>query len=39
MPCCTTRRAGYRESFTTTLGTDPWDALHRACEWIVTGQL
>jgi len=26
-------------SFTTTLGTDPWDAFHQACEWIVSGQL
>jgi hypothetical protein len=29
----------YRESFSTTLGTDPWDAFHRACEWIVSGLL
>ena len=29
----------YWESFATTLGTDPWDALHRACDWIVVGQL
>jgi hypothetical protein len=28
-----------RESFTTTLGTDPWAALHQACDWIVSGQL
>lgn len=27
------------EAFPTTLGTDPWDAFHRACEWIVTGQI
>ena len=26
-------------SFTTTLGNDPWDAFHQACEWIVSGQL
>ena len=32
-------RARHRESFTTTLGTDPWNALHQACEWIVSGQL
>ena len=29
----------HRESFTTTFGTDPWEAFHRACEWIVSGQL
>jgi hypothetical protein len=29
----------YRESFTTTLGTDPWSAFHQACEWIVSGLL
>lgn len=28
-----------RESFSTVLGTDPWAALHTACEWIVSGQL
>jgi hypothetical protein len=28
-----------REPFGTTLGTDPWEAFHQACEWIVTGQL
>ena len=28
-----------RESFTTTFGTDPWEAFHRACEWVVSGQL
>ena len=28
-----------RESFPTTLGTDPWEAFHQACEWIVSGQL
>ena len=27
------------ESFATTLGTEPWEALHRACEWIVSGLL
>ena len=27
-----------RPSFTTTLGTDPWAALHQACDWIVSGQ-
>jgi hypothetical protein len=25
--------------FTTMFGTDPWDAFHRACEWITTGLL
>lgn len=29
----------HRQTFSTTLGTDPWEALHHACEWIVTGQL
>jgi hypothetical protein len=29
----------YRESFTTTLGTDPWAAFHQACEWIISGVL
>ena len=29
----------YHEPFATTLGTDPWDAFHQACEWIVSGQL
>ena len=29
----------HRESFATTLGTEPWEAVHRACEWIVSGQL
>jgi hypothetical protein len=29
----------HRASFTTTLGTDPWGALHLACDWIVSGQL
>ena len=29
----------HRESFATTLGTEPWEALHLACEWIVSGQL
>ena len=29
----------HRESFSTTLGTEPWEALHQACEWIVSGQL
>lgn len=24
---------------TVELGTDPWDAVHRACEWITTGRL
>jgi hypothetical protein len=26
-------------TMTTTFGTDPWDAFHRACEWITTGLL
>jgi hypothetical protein len=25
------------DRFTTTLGSDPWDAVHRACAWITTG--
>jgi len=25
------------ERFQASLGTDPWDALHRACDWITTG--
>ncbi|WP_406832848.1 hypothetical protein ABEG17_08495 [Pedococcus sp. KACC 23699] len=25
--------------FSSTLGTDPWEAVHRACEWIITGRL
>ena len=28
-----------RDPFPTTLGTDPWDAFHQACEWIVSGQV
>ena len=31
-------QARSREPFSTTLGTDPWDAFHQACEWIVAGQ-
>jgi hypothetical protein len=31
--------SGSRSSFTTALGTDPWDALHRACDWITSGRL
>ena len=31
--------ARYHESVTTTLGTEPWNALHQACEWIVNGRL
>lgn len=27
------------DRFQATLGTDPWDALHRACDWITTGSL
>lgn len=29
----------HREPFPTTLGTEPWEAFHSACEWIVTGRL
>lgn len=28
-----------RESFSTALGTEPWAALHTACDWIISGQL
>ncbi len=27
------------KAFRTSLCTDPWDAFHRACEWITTGRL
>jgi hypothetical protein len=27
------------QRFTTELGTDPWEAVHRACAWITTGRL
>lgn len=29
----------HAERFTTLLGSDPWEALHRACDWITSGQL
>ncbi|MEP6856296.1 MAG: hypothetical protein ABJA33_12540 [Pedococcus sp.] len=29
----------HRQRFTTELGTDPWDAVQRACAWVVTGRL
>ncbi|MDR6863280.1 hypothetical protein [Phycicoccus sp. 3266] len=29
----------HAERFTTLLGSDPWDAMHRACDWITSGQL
>jgi len=32
-------QARAREPFQTTLGTDPWDAFHQACDWIVSGHL
>lgn len=28
-----------REPFSTTLGTEPWEALHTVCDWVVSGQL
>lgn len=27
------------QRFTTELGTDPWDAVHRACAWVMTGRI
>lgn len=30
---------GKRESFSTALGTEPWHALHTACDWIISGRL
>ena len=27
------------ERVTTTLGTDPWESLHWACDWVVTGRM
>lgn len=32
-------QARHAERFTTLLGTDPWEAMHRACDWITSGQL
>ncbi|WP_270888699.1 hypothetical protein [Pedococcus sp. 5OH_020] len=32
-------QAAYRDTFSTVLGTDGWEALHTACEWITTGRL
>jgi hypothetical protein len=28
-----------RDALYTTFGNDPWDAFHKACEWVVSGQL